>query len=586
MSERKVITADDFKDADSIKNMITNKCGSNVNGNDEEGYTPLCAAILLGISQEVLINFINTYTDDINLNKKCNKGKTPLQMVCMSMNTAALDVLMGAGVEVPAFITNPYSDEQIPKYKLDPTTHEYTTEQDTVEISIDDNDSDNTIPGKQKKSDTLNVEARDVMSSSILPKPEIFQKLINNFKDLYLNYKSLIDKDLNNPLHLACIVSCYGIIDSLESAIVKTILDSLDIVFDTMSSALKALCIKISSLFDDKIPDNKIKEAVKESIKAVISDISTPNNNYTASIKANLEDKLNITFSEDDAILTTIDSIKNDILEYNIPIINKTPVELIDLIMTFFVNAPNRDLKTPFMIAFENEDDGLIDKLAKYVKLSIQLSSIIAYYATSDKEDDKKEQIKNCLLRLITSIIENQLSNLENYSLESFNNLFDCLNTKFTLPGGSESSLLKYIENIAKTKFEELFNSLKEKLKDIIKSRLDNNSDSFNPTLASDIIKSYYKNTSNENAGILLINIDELTNEQIRQLDDKDIQPIIGTLKYVPKGITILYYNNSNNQRTTIPPQCYSINECEVTWNKTAADYKALNGQRCYFSNT
>jgi ankyrin repeat protein len=544
MAERIVITADDFKDADSIKNMITNKCGGNVNGNDAEGYTPLCAAILLGISQEILIDFIKNpeindngdrkyYKGKIDPNKKCNKGKTPLQIVCMSMNTAALDVLMGAAVEVPKFITNPYNtSEQIPQYKLDPDTHEYTTEQDTVEISVN--------PSYYYNNEDIKVEARDVMSASILPKPEIFQKLIDKFENLFLNYKSLIDKDLNNPLHLACIVSCYGIIDALESAIINSILklvQAVEIIIDNVINAIKDRVDAISN------------DTIKEAINAVIADIVVLGDNYRDSAKKTLEEKLNITFSEDDTILTTIDEIKTEILTHNIPIINKTPVKLIDLIMTFFVNAPNKDGKTPFMIALENGDDGLIAKLAKYLSTAaIQL--------------------------LVETFVIAPISMLK----EAYENIFDYLLKELTWPGGSKLTILGYI----KINMSSLFTTLQSKIYDYIQERLTSD-----PSFVSEFIKSSYgKIYSSSQVNIIsksvFDKIASLSDESIKSLD-KEIQPIIGKLQYVPSNNTVLFYNINNNQRTVIPNSAYEINNCAVTWKNIPS---SLNGKRCYFSAT
>jgi ankyrin repeat protein len=572
MAERKVITADDFKDADSIQNMIENKCGGNVNGNDEEGYTPLCAAILLGVSQEILIDFIRNpeindsgdhkyYKGKIDPNKKCNKGKTPLQMISMSMNTAALDVLMGASIEVPAFITNPYSGEQIPQYKLDPTTHEYTTEQDTVEISVN--------PSYYYDNKDIKVEARDVMSSSILPKPEIFQKLIGKFEKLYLNYKSLIDKDLNNPLHLACIVSCYGIIDSLENAIVKTILESLDAAISSVqNSAKQALNNAIIALVR-KTNSNISDDAISEVINAIMSDVSIFANNYVDDIRAELEEKLNITFSNDDDILEKISEARDAIVNFTIQGINKKPIELI---MSFFVNAPNKDGKTPFMIAFENEDDGMMSMLSPYV-LTATVISMFAYallnYATSDGENTEDEQsvISPVISRLIDVFITQNLNNLHNM----YNDIFSYLGHTFTLPGDKESSLLQYI----KEKFTEVFNSVIEKIKGLLEESLQ--STTFNES----VINSLYSNklyTSNEFADTLK-DIDKLTDiQQIKQFD-KDIQPIIGTLTYVPYSVSHLYCNSGIDISTY-----YTINNCIVKWSDDIPHN--LTGKRCYFSAT
>ena len=81
------------------------------------------------------------------------------------------------------------------------------------------------------------------------------------------------------------------------------------------------------------------------------------------------------------------------------------------------------------------------------------------------------------------------------------------------------------------------------------------------------------------------INIDELTDEEIKPLDE-DIQPIIGKLQYVQNDNIILYYDNSSSQRTIIPSQYYSISECRVTWHKDTSGYSDLDGKRCYFSAT
>jgi ankyrin repeat protein len=218
--------------------------------------------------------------------------------------------------------------------------------------------------------------------------------------------------------------------------------------------------------------------------------------------------------------------------------------------MTFFVNAPNKDGKTPFMIAFENGDDGLIAKLAKYLSnAAIQL--------------------------LIETFIIAPISMLK----EAYENIFDYLLKELEFPDSEKLSILKYI----KTKTSDLFTTLQSKIYDYIQERLTSD-----PSFVSEFIKSSYgKIYSRSQVNIIsksvFDKIASLSTNEIDQLDES-IQPIIGKLEYAPEGTTTLYYTE-NKPRYEIPNKYYSISECKVTWNKDEAGYNALNGQRCYFSN-
>ena len=84
-------TLDDFKDFETIDKVFFSN-NTDCYKNDGEGYTPLCFTALNGVAPERIAYFMWRANRNEIFNK-CNRGKTPLQFACMSMNPIIINVL-------------------------------------------------------------------------------------------------------------------------------------------------------------------------------------------------------------------------------------------------------------------------------------------------------------------------------------------------------------------------------------------------------------------------------------------------------------------------------------------------------------
>lgn len=156
----KKFSLEDFSSFDAIDDLIE-ALGGNADVNDDNGYTPLCFAVLNNIDPQYII-YLSTATSDgdeyawpphkckgARVDLVCDKGKSPVQHAIMSGNLNAIRVLFGSPISMTKKVRSPYNEdlyENVIKY--DNVTHlpifvkddkgnetsEY--EYETVEVSI------------------------------------------------------------------------------------------------------------------------------------------------------------------------------------------------------------------------------------------------------------------------------------------------------------------------------------------------------------------------------------------------------------------------------------------------------------------
>jgi ankyrin repeat protein len=115
-------TVDDLKTIEAI-NSLQYKCESidplwDYNSNDSEGYTPLCFAAMNGIKPDKLVYLIKN--NGCNINKKCGKGKTPLQCAILSGCSESVNALIGNDVYVYDDITEDIVEDKNSEADLQP----------------------------------------------------------------------------------------------------------------------------------------------------------------------------------------------------------------------------------------------------------------------------------------------------------------------------------------------------------------------------------------------------------------------------------------------------------------------------------
>lgn len=156
----KKFSLEDFSSFDAIDDLIDALDG-NVDANDDNGYTPLCFAVLNNIDQQYII-YLSTATSDgdnyawpphkckgAKVDLVCDKGKSPVQYAIMSGNLNAIRVLFGSPISMTKKVRSPYNEDLYENaIKYDSVTHlpifveddkgnetsEY--EYETVEVSI------------------------------------------------------------------------------------------------------------------------------------------------------------------------------------------------------------------------------------------------------------------------------------------------------------------------------------------------------------------------------------------------------------------------------------------------------------------
>ena len=178
-----------------------------VNDNDSEGYTALCFAALNNVAPELLIYLANK--KGALVNKKCNKGKSPIQWACMAMNKDAVKALTGGEVS-SKYINSDSDPTSIPKQAYDNGLPLYI-DSNGIQTWLPADDSGNAnipvyIENKTTINDAATVTRNDLLSAAILQNGDILHALIEVYSG---DIKAVKDNYDNNLLHLAVIASCY-----------------------------------------------------------------------------------------------------------------------------------------------------------------------------------------------------------------------------------------------------------------------------------------------------------------------------------------------------------------------------------------
>ena len=111
-ADDKKFSIEDFSSIESI-DALGSILNNNFNKNDANGYTPLCFAAINNVSPDLLIYMAYSVGKPIHdkwpykgkgadVNKRCFKGKTPIELAVTSGNSNAIKVFLGGEVEVTA----------------------------------------------------------------------------------------------------------------------------------------------------------------------------------------------------------------------------------------------------------------------------------------------------------------------------------------------------------------------------------------------------------------------------------------------------------------------------------------------------
>ena len=295
----KKFSAEDFASYESIddlfvKNEADNYYIRNINQNDADGYTPLCAAILNNADPLMLMYLMDVKAvdepDDYKGNclpkqlregntkrakttKVCDKGMSPIQIAIMACNANAIKVLLGdykatvvAQEEkklgsysyfrdiikyenyLPVYVTDEYGNVT-DKYEY--VKIEVTTKHDKA------SDSEQTVIKPT-------ITGRDILNAASMPKADILNAIADTYDSYihinerynYWGYSEDILKDdlghANSPMLLAAKAQCY---DS-----VKRIIKGL-----TGYDYNNTLCSNYN------IPDNDAKSIVANAVNQTVT---------------------------------------------------------------------------------------------------------------------------------------------------------------------------------------------------------------------------------------------------------------------------------------------------------------------------
>jgi hypothetical protein len=235
----KLWTLDDFKDFETIDKVFFSDDINNTDcyKNDSEGYTPLCFAALNGVAPECIAYFMWKANRNEIFNK-CNRGKTPLQFACMSMNPITINVLTSNSYNYdrldtdgqPVYKKDEYGDIKLnsngePAWLLQNYIPWKTDSFGNIEYELRNDGSSyvtaESTNGDMIKADTpyicASVQFEDILSAASLPKSDILKTLVNVYKESFyiesVEFASIIDHNDNNPLHIAVGAQCYDSVD-------------------------------------------------------------------------------------------------------------------------------------------------------------------------------------------------------------------------------------------------------------------------------------------------------------------------------------------------------------------------------------
>lgn len=265
-------SAEDFVSYESIDdlfNTANEKHLETINDNDSNGYTPLCAAVLMNADPLMLLYltkvvFVDgTYEDSVSylfvednynylperlrctknadVSRRCKKGKTPLQVAIMTGNILAIKILLCThSIRIDI-------QEKVNKYK---TTY-YTKVlkySNGLPVFIEDDKGNEVIECygvNIKRASTegdVTISPKDILNASSSTKADILSAISDYYKGIwYYSVKSfeghenecrVFDDYGNTPIIMATRAQCYDSIDLILSII--TSLDNVNI-FDVIS---------------------------------------------------------------------------------------------------------------------------------------------------------------------------------------------------------------------------------------------------------------------------------------------------------------------------------------------------------------
>ena len=228
-------TADDFIDFDIIDKLCFFE-------KDKEGYTPLGASILNGAPLKCIAYLMYKYSSyGLDLTKDKSKGKTPLELACMTMNADIISVLLS-----DHYIYIKKDSEGNPKTKIDHYGDALVIKDSkgSAVLDAEGNEQFYYIKGSvprskyedkytyQFESDDIDpwtkdknpanvykccvVTEKDILSAAILQKADILKTLLS-FYITYTGDLSFTDNSGNTPILLACVAGCYESVDLLLS---------------------------------------------------------------------------------------------------------------------------------------------------------------------------------------------------------------------------------------------------------------------------------------------------------------------------------------------------------------------------------
>jgi hypothetical protein len=255
--EDKKFSAEDFASYESIDDLFNTDNAyyiSSIDQNDDEGYTPLCAAILNNADPLMLLYLtsVSISDSDEELNSKglirsnclpknlrgnnpkgadvslaCDKGKSPLQIAIMSCNTIAINTLFGNNIiNVIAQEKRGSSGYYKDVIRMEPSDGKDSTSSTRLPVYIKDDNGNPTdqydyitigIKISDSYSAKLVVIAKDILDASSLTKSDILKAISYKYtgkwyyesKMSYDNSCKLFDKYGNTPLIMASKAQCY-----------------------------------------------------------------------------------------------------------------------------------------------------------------------------------------------------------------------------------------------------------------------------------------------------------------------------------------------------------------------------------------
>lgn len=294
----KKFSAEDFASYESIDGLFVKNEGDNyyirnINQNDADGYTPICAAILNNADPLMLMYLMDVKAvdepDDYKGNclpkqlregnpkrakttKVCDKGMSPIQIAIMACNVNAIKVLLGdykatviAQEEKKLRSYSYFRDiikyeNYLPVYETD----EYGNVTDKYEyLKIEVTTKYDKASDHEQTVIKPTITGRDILNASSMPKADILNAIADTYDSYvhlserynYWGYSEDILKDdlghANSPMLLATKAQCY---DS-----VKRIIKGL-----TGDDYNNALC-------SDNGPDNDMKSIVANAVNQTVT---------------------------------------------------------------------------------------------------------------------------------------------------------------------------------------------------------------------------------------------------------------------------------------------------------------------------